>query len=578
VGQSDADNNAATPCTPCVAGQHWQATNGPNGTAICFNCPAGKFSAKPEDACAACSAGTYAGVGYSKCEDCSDSNKVDDDGDPATPCVSTGASVAIQANLTLNIDVASIPAGSKQRAAFETAFMADMGQLLGVKASRIQVLTVTAGSAVVTFEVLPASNGQPFDKTSLKRTLTTAVSSTAKLAGAKMTSLGAVGAVMIAAGTGQQICPQGQEDADLDVGTPCTPCAAGLYAAGGRYLDGVTSCLPCTQGKAGFHAPEGSLASACQSCASGFADQDQNTWTGCKSCDPGTTAATVKADGTIQYVLENATMCEKCLAGLADTDSNSSTKCAKCPAGYYAPKQSTLCTKCDLGRYDHDHGTIQISASTECQYCPAGRFREEHDAGLTCKQCRRGKFNDLLGANSSHACRPCANGTWAFTNGSASCERCPASTFRRSVDIGCQPCSYAAFRCEERGMKIPSAAAGYFVGHNVRTEYATAPLETLKKQYHACMPFEGCIGSCERTKIGQSILKAEPPEYSKCPGARGQDSCAKGYRGDRCSECEKYNGDIECDPDNDDAEPNGYYRLFEVSHLSQEVERRIHTC
>ena len=61
--------------------------------------------------------------------------------------------------VTLAQDIASIPDGSSERTAFETAFVTDMAAALGVDASTIRILSVTAGSVAVTFEVVspPAS-------------------------------------------------------------------------------------------------------------------------------------------------------------------------------------------------------------------------------------------------------------------------------------------------------------------------------------------------------------------------------------------------------------------------------------
>ena len=83
-------------------------------------------------------------------------------------------------------------------------------------------------------------------------------------------------------------------------------------------------------------------------------------------------------------------------------------------------------------------------------------------------------------------------------------------------------------------------------------------LDELAKQYHKCTPFEACVGSCTELE-----LAVEAPDYAACAGGSGEDSCATGYQGDRCSECTPFDASRgECSAA--DVEPNGYYRLDQI--------------
>jgi hypothetical protein len=76
------------------------------------------------------------------------------------------------------------------RATFEAAFTSDMAKLLGsIDKTRINIISITAGSVVVAFYVLPDSAGTPLPET----TLTSAFKATnVPVAGSKTTSTAAI--------------------------------------------------------------------------------------------------------------------------------------------------------------------------------------------------------------------------------------------------------------------------------------------------------------------------------------------------------------------------------------------------
>ena len=111
-------------------------------------------------------------------------------------------------------------------------------------------------------------------------------------------------------------------------------------------------------------------------------------------------------------------------------------------------------------------------------------------------------------------------------------------------------------------MTIPEAAAGHFVRvtwpegfAGSVPDYAEMTLEELARQYHQCTPFEACVGDCEKDK--------ESGDYDACEGALGEDRCAPGYEGNRCSVCTPF-GEARSGDCSDSDAPNGYYRLDKI--------------
>ena len=95
---------------------------------------------------------------------------IDDDDDPSTPCVIEGqgqVTTAVQAEVTLNLDIDSLT-GPTARAEFDLNFATDIATLLSIDAARVQVTSVSGGSVVVAFTVIPAPDGTSLSPTVLQ--------------------------------------------------------------------------------------------------------------------------------------------------------------------------------------------------------------------------------------------------------------------------------------------------------------------------------------------------------------------------------------------------------------------------
>lgn len=73
----------------------------------------------------------------------------------------------VSTSLTLPISITAIPAGSAARDTFEDNFKADVAGLCNVDISRVRVLSISAGSAVVNFAIAPTTSGAPYPTNAL---------------------------------------------------------------------------------------------------------------------------------------------------------------------------------------------------------------------------------------------------------------------------------------------------------------------------------------------------------------------------------------------------------------------------
>eukprot|EP01043_Picozoa_sp_COSAG02_P024849 COSAG02_NODE_1374_length_13005_cov_5.606152_12_plen_578_part_01 len=507
AGQVDSDENAATPCTLCLAGQYWENATA-NAMSQCVQCPAGKVDSDSDSItpCVDCNITQYCGEGAVSPVLCTDSGAVDDDSDPSTPCVTEVlGTAAVEAEVTLDLDINNLGSASA-RADFDERFKTDMATLLNIDATRVQVSGIHGGSVVVAFIVLPAPDGSSLTPAQLEAAFNSGVVS---LAGATTSNLSEPTASSVDLAACMQVCLPGLEDDDCDTATPCKRCEAGQYSPGGQF-SAATQCAACNPGT---FAPEGSLATDCTGCSQGKADIDRDSWTECIECQSNEIA--VRIDPTLG-----------------------------------GPQRGSF-------------GLLAESNATRCYECPAGKYRQENnvDGVVDCIECEVGKFNNVSGRVSIEACQECAAGTWSPDSGYIQCPPCSTLSFRRSVDIGCQPCSNEAYRCDHPGMIIPEAAAGHFVRVEwpedfaaIVPDYVEMTLKELAEQYQQCMPFEACVGDCQKDQ--------ESGNYDVCEGALGEDRCAPGYEGNRCSVCTPF--DEARSGDCLDDHPNGYYRLDKI--------------
>ena len=92
---------------------------------------------------------------------------------------------SLPAEVTLEVDAAVASTGPT-RDKFEAAFIADMASLLSVDKSRIRIDSITVGSIIVKFFILPDSSGKPFTTAALANRL---ADTNIRVAGSKVSGL-----------------------------------------------------------------------------------------------------------------------------------------------------------------------------------------------------------------------------------------------------------------------------------------------------------------------------------------------------------------------------------------------------
>ena len=92
------------------------------------------------------------------------------------PAPDEGSAVQVAVTLTISLD--SIPEGSDARANFETSIVSEVAAALGIPQSRVRLVSVRAGSVVITFEILPSDSASDPTAAALAQTFESLVDDT----------------------------------------------------------------------------------------------------------------------------------------------------------------------------------------------------------------------------------------------------------------------------------------------------------------------------------------------------------------------------------------------------------------
>ncbi len=157
--------------------------------------------------------------------------------------------------------------------------------------------------------------------------------------------------------------------------------------------------------------------------------------------------------------------CEKCNPGHF-ANINGSSSCFKCERGKYTETSGTRnCNLCVAGKYSLTEGSDSLSnclpceagkissqGSDNCQICPVGTFSEK---GELCKECPKGKYNNIQGIGMLKQCKECAKGRYGTIAGYSDpgqCEKCPKGKYSlimgATSNITCYPCEVGKYRGE----------------------------------------------------------------------------------------------------------------------------------
>jgi hypothetical protein len=439
-------------------------------TLSCTTCPPGRadLDGNGHTPCDLCGVGDYAAPGSLACTSCSSLGQLDDDADPATPC--------------LNPEDACqqiCPAGMWDDDCDEST---DCVQC--------------AAGAYASGGRYPAAQCQPCEPGWTDDDLESATPCVECLAG--FYAQAGYSGVCIScpsgrfaptpgggnlracaecqsgqfAGVGSSacaFCSSGTVDEDFDASTPCTECSAGTYAGCGETdcdecgigqadtdSNAATPCVACESGRFWESGTAGSIAS-CIDCPAGRAGISADTSTACVECSVGEYAAAGSSSCTTCLSLGQfdddrnpSTPCsdtdiclQVCAAGTQDDDCSETSACAPCSTGAFAVGgvfPESRCEECVAGRTDDD-----LDPATPCVECLAGLYAEAGNGGV-CISCASGRFAPTAGGTSSSACDECQSGQFSAL-ASPSCTFCASGRADEDSDAStaCTECSVGTY-------------------------------------------------------------------------------------------------------------------------------------
>ena len=298
------------------------------------------------------------------------------------------------------------------------------------------------------------------------------------------------------------LCRLGFTGAD---GGECYSCEAGTF----KNTRGSSKCSPCfdfsfsesgsklvsdCKCNAGYSGPDGGSCSfcvegtykvsrgpqACNQCRKGTYSTSiaQATGDTCTVCPPDTTTALTGA-GSIDkcgcawgFTGPNAGPCEPCAAGKYK-EVVGNVLCSNCPYHSSSPSKTlnNLDCRCNAG-YTGDNGK-------ECVACDPGKFKEE-PGDHTCSTCAYDTYStggapvctecpaNSTAAPASEALAACFcvlgyTGALGIANDGATCEPCPAGTYK-SVhgNVACEPCPADQYQAEPGSSACTTCPAGTF--------------------------------------------------------------------------------------------------------------------
>ena len=181
--------------------------------------------------------------------------------------------------------------------------------------------------------------------------------------------------------------------------------------------------------------------------------------------------------------------------------------CSLCESHTFNPitgqEGSGSCRPCAVGTHAPNVGSTVCDAIPKVE-CPAGAYSEE---GI-CRMCPPGRFNKLSGQLNEDSCKPCGKGTYAASEGSEVCDKCPSGTSTNGTK-GAEECI--------------SCSSGYFAQVGASTCKPCAPGSFSPNPSSDCFP---CAPGTYNSLEGQS--KCLPcPEGSRqsVPGSTDCDVC-----------------------------------------------------
>ena len=167
-----------------------------------------------------------------------------------------------------------------------------------------------------------------------------------------------------------------------------------------------------------------------------------------------------------------------CAAGRYRHDEDA---CQNCPAGYHtAHPEQKICSECTKGKFSD---VVGANSSHMCQNCPAGTYSSEEGQSSEnmCIRCGRGQYQPLPGQTNASSCTVCPGGKYSNISGASICQECPAGFIEPNKGthagshVDCEPCP-ADFPVARNGSTFcRSCLAGRYFDNIDFTECAACP-------------------------------------------------------------------------------------------------------
>jgi hypothetical protein len=323
----------------------------------------------------------------------------------------------------------------------------------------------------------------------------------------------------------------------------CEACPTGKVSSSDRV-----SCVDCLPGKA-TGACEDCI--ACQDCA----EVGPNTFSSgqqieCTPCSPG------------EQPNDEHTACDDCPAGRAGTDGS----CAQCEAGTRPDETRASCQRCfGVGEFSADgiacticpDGTEPNADVTGCNPCPVGT------AGRlgVCTQCVAGTQPRTDRAE----CEECAEGMFSTGSADGLCAACEAGKTPNDAKTACESCGLTSVSvdgaCIEcMGRQVPNTDRSACVCKPGTYSQRQLGLVQCQGDFRSvdledeCIECASCLNCVElgvvQSTSGWAVYGA-PGQLYECPVDQAcppetfynisstlETTCAEGYTGPVCGDCE----------------------------------------
>ena len=364
----------------------------------------------------------------------------------------------------------------------------------------------------------------------------------------------------------------------------CKTCGAGKFAVSATVL-----CKNCEMGK--YQELSVAAAYECKTCGAGKYAVDATVV--CKKCENGyqelsvATAYSCKTCGAGKYAVSATVVCKNCEAGRYQEALGTSTElsaretvgrvCKQCPRGWYSEdvgaSTEDACKACAAGLYSNFTGA---PSSDYCFECPSGRFGRKVSTSKGCEgPCPRGHYclvgtinpvpcpfntySNALEGGSSAQCVACPRISSSppgsvMSNVSAGATQvaqcvCQKGYFfnfttvvhqgnggatpqhqQQQQPVGCTPCTTMQ-DCNATGRILDDipAAKGYWI---LKGSFHNSDRSTRRQQRRDLVDQVDVPGGNTNTSSDDKFYACLNP--LACLGS----SCAPGYTGKLCAECE----------------------------------------